>query len=77
MVKAPLPFYSAIGMLDQGLSFLIKVFTLCDTPGVVLYIFGEFRSLDDLPVDFRGGTLIANRALLKIAGFWILIPEFW
>tara|TARA_B100001146_G_C15844830_1_gene290819 strand:+ start:221 stop:442 length:222 start_codon:yes stop_codon:yes gene_type:complete len=66
-------------MFNQCLPFLIKLPTFCYTSGIGLDILCKFRSLDDFPVDFGGGALMPNRALLAGFGFLLfkgIVPGF-
>ena len=59
MVKPPLSFYGAEGMLHNGLSFPVQFFVFRHFPCIILHIFLELAPLYDLPV------LIGGRAELS------------
>src|SRR5690606_3298614 len=61
MVKTPLPFYCAIGMLYQSLSFFVSGFIGFYPCSILLYVLGKLTALNDFPIGLCRGTLITYR----------------
>ena len=79
VIETPLPLYGTEGMLHDGLSSFVEFLVPRHPFGILLDIFLELASLDNLSVLFCGGTELTHRTALagrRFILFEIIVAPF-